>query len=72
MTDPRELSTEELTEMARRAGVKGTEHMTKAQMLRALGQAEPGPGWANAVGHYVRWSPPGNDLEQWRGVRGDQ
>jgi hypothetical protein len=71
--DPRQMTTGEVAEMARRAGVKGVEQMNKEEMLRAMGKgapksAQPGQGG----GRGDRPAPPGTKPQDWKNIPGNQ
>jgi hypothetical protein len=70
--DPREMSMNEVAEMARRAGVQGVERMNKEEILRAMGDrvksAMPGKGG----GHGDRPAPAGSKPQDWKNIPGNQ
>lgn len=71
--EPQEMTTREVAEQARRAGVKNPERMNKQQMLQAMGVKPPEselPGRDGGPGDTP--PPPGSDPKQWKNLPGNQ
>jgi hypothetical protein len=68
--DPESLTTEEVAEMARKAGIRDTEHKTKEQMLGAIGLGKPETARAASPGGHERSAPSGRDFTKWKDVPG--
>ncbi len=70
--DPHQMTTGEVAQQARRAGVKGVENMNKEQMLRAMdhGSSSSQPGKGGGKGD--RAAPAGSKPKDWKNVPGNQ
>jgi hypothetical protein len=67
------MTTGEVAEQARKAGIKNPESMNKEQMLRAMGYSPPEstqPG--RAAGKEIPRRHRGSDPKQWKNIPGNQ
>jgi hypothetical protein len=71
--DPSQMTTGEVVEQARKAGIKNPERMNKEQMLRAMGYSPPQSAQPGQGGGQGDTPPPrGSDPKQWKNIPGNQ
>lgn len=71
--DPQQMTTGEVAQMARKAGIKGVEDMNKQQMLQAMekgGSTQSQP--ARGGGRGDRPAPKGSNPKDWKNIPGNQ
>jgi hypothetical protein len=71
--DVRQMTTGEVAQKAKKAGIQGVEQMNKEQMIQAMGQSPPQSARSGQSGGKGDRPPPkGSDPRQWKNMPGNQ